>query len=295
MASTKAYWRSEALGEAKELQLKQGTIRYHENGSGPPIVFVHGALVNANLWRRVVPQLAQDARCIALDLPLGGHEIPMPEDADLTPPALAHLIADAIEALDLNDVTLVGNDTGGALCQLVATTRPERLGRLVLTSCDAFDNFPPKQMKPMMPLFRVPGAVGALSLPMRSSAVRERLMTLIRASKRPVDQDAVDSYALPPVDSAGVRRDIRKFLVGADKRYTLEAAERLRDFDKPALIAWSREDKFFPPRHAERFAEIIPDSRLEWVDDSYTFSPEDRPDRVAELIKGFVREPAPVG
>lgn len=292
MASDKPYWRSEALGEVKELSLRQGKLRYHETGSGPPVVFVHGALVNANLWRKVVAQLAPDARCIALDMPLGGHGVPMPEDADLAPPALADLIADAMEALELEDVTLVGNDTGGALCQLVVTRRPERIGRLVLTSCDAFENFPPKAMQPMMPAFRLPGAIAAFSAPMRIGAVRRRLMTAIKATKRPVDQDAVDSYALPPVKDRRVRRDVRKLLVGVDKRQTLEAAERLRDFHRPTLIAWSREDAFFPARYGERLAEVIPDSRLEWIDDAYTFSPEDQPERLAELIARFVREPA---
>ena len=252
MAGDKAYWRSEALGDQKELKLPQGTIKYHESGSGPALVFVHGALVNANLWRKVIKELAPDARCIALDLPLGGHEIPMPETADLAPPALADLIGDAIEALDLNDVTLVGNDTGGALCQLVVTSRPERIGKLVLTSCDAFENFPPKVMQPMMPLFRLPGAMTALSAPMRLGAVRSRLMTMMNATKRPVDQDAVDSYALPPTRDSRIRRDTRKLLVGADKSQTLEAAEKLKSFDKPALIAWSREDKFFPARSTAR-------------------------------------------
>jgi pimeloyl-ACP methyl ester carboxylesterase len=292
MASSGANWRSEALGKDKELRLPQGTIRYREIGSGPPLVFVHGALVNANHWRKVVPQLAADFRCVALDLPLGAHRDPMPPDADLTPPALADIIADAIEALELEDVVLIGNDTGGALCQLVATRRPERIGRLVLTSCDAFDNFPPKVMQPAMPLMRVPGAIMVLFAPMRLAAVRRRMMTLIRATKRPVDQRIVDSYALPALRSAEIRRDTKKLLQGVDKRYTLEAAERLPSFERPALIAWSREDKFFPPRHAERLTELLPHARLEWIEDSYTFSPEDQPTRLAGLIADFARQPA---
>lgn len=292
MAANGASWRSEALGEGRELRLRQGTIRCHESGSGPPLVFVHGALVNANHWRKVVPLLAPDFRCVTLDLPLGAHLDPMPPAADLTPPALADLIADAIETLELEDVTLIGNDTGGALCQLVATRRPERIGRLVLTSCDAFADFPPKAMKPAMPLMVLPGALSVMFAPMRLAAVRRRMLTLIRATKRPVEQEVVDSYAFPALRSAAVRRDARKLLKGVDKRYTLEAAERLRDFDRPALVAWSREDKFFPRRHGERLAELLPQGRLEWVDDSYTFSPEDQPGRLAELIAGLAREPA---
>jgi pimeloyl-ACP methyl ester carboxylesterase len=292
MAEMTEVWRSESLGERRSLRLAGATLPYHDVGSGPPLVFVHGVLVNANHWRKVVEHLSSDFRCVTLDLPLGAHEQPMPAEADLTPPALADLIADAIAELDLDDVALVGNDTGGALCQLVVTRRPNHIGRLVLTSCDAFDNFPPKIMRPAMPLLTLPGALRIVFAPMRLAAARRRLMTLIKATKRPVPLEVMDSYAYPPLRSAGVRHDIRKLLQGVDSSYTLEAAERLRSFDRPVLIAWSREDAFFPTAHAERLAALLPDARLEWIDDSLTFSPEDRPEFVAELIGGFLRESA---
>ena len=292
MANNVKRWRSPSLGEQKELQLRQGTIHYHEAGAGPPLVLVHGALVNANHWRKVVPLLATEFRCLTLDLPLGAHLEPMPTDADLSPLGLAALIADAIEALGLEAVTLIGNDTGGALCQIVATQRPERLGKLVLTSCDAYDNFPPKVMKPLMPVLRLPGALVTLFAPLRIAAVRRRFITLIRATKRPVEAAAVDSYVFPALDSAAIRRDTRKLLAAAEERYTLEAGALLSQFERPALIAWSWEDKFFPTRYAERLAGALPNARLEWIDDSYTFSPEDQPARVAELTASFAREPA---
>jgi pimeloyl-ACP methyl ester carboxylesterase len=279
-----ATWRAEALGPSRRLELPQGTIRYHDTGEGPIVVFVHGALVNANLWRGVVAELSDTHRCIALDLPLGAHLDPMPADADISPPAVADLIADAIAALELDDVTLVGNDTGGALSQIVAARRPERLGALVLTSCDAFDNFPPKAMQPMMPVLKLPGVLTTMFQPLRLAAVRRRSMTLLRLTKRPVDQRAVDAYMLPALQQRAIRHDGWKLMRGLHKRHTLEAAERLRDFDRPAVLAWSREDKFFPPRHAERLAEILPQGRVEWVDDAYTFSPEDQPARVAEIV-----------
>src|SRR2546428_6959136 len=134
---------SETLGNQKEVQLPQGTIAYRERGTGEPIVFVHGALGNADLWRKVVPELSKDFRCIGPDLPLGSHSRPLPADADLSPPGAAKLIADFIAALDLENVTLVANDTGGALSQLVVTRHPERIGRLGLTNCDAYNKFPP--------------------------------------------------------------------------------------------------------------------------------------------------------
>lgn len=294
MATSKETWRSEHLGERKQLRLAQGTIGYHDTGSGPTVVFVHGALVNANLWRKVIAQLAPGGvRCVALDLPLGAHIDAMPPDADVAPPAIAELIADAIEALGLEDVTLVGNDTGGALCQLVVTRRPERIGRLVLTSCDAFEHFPPPVMRPLMPLLRNATVMGLVFAPVRIGALRRRMMTAMRATKRPVDTRVVDSWSFPGLNNVNVRRDAAKLARGMDSALTLEAAERLRDFHRPALIAWSREDKFFPTSDAERLAAVIPNARLEWIDDAYTFSPEDQPERLAELIAGFTSETAP--
>jgi pimeloyl-ACP methyl ester carboxylesterase len=172
------------------------------------------------------------------------------------------------------------------------TRRPERVGRLVLTDCDAFENFPPKMMQPLMPVLRIPGAVTAMLAPARLKAVRKRIMTLMQIVKRPIEQEAVDSYALPPLRDRAVKRDVKKVLASMEKGFLVETSERLRDFQKPALIAWAREDKLFPPEYAERLAATLPDSRLEWIDDSKTFSPEDQPGKVAELIRSFVREPA---
>ena len=288
MAMDRAHWRAPELGEPHEVQVGNIAIPYFESGEGETVVFVHGALVNANLWRKVVRELSSRCRCITLDLPLGAHSRPLPPGYDITPPALADLIADTIETIGLDEVTLVGNDTGGALSQLVATRRPERLARLVLTSCDAFDNFPPKVMQPAMPLLRRRLAFDAVIAPLWLAPIRHRVMTLIRGTKRPVDPQVSDTYSLPGLRDRAVRGDAHRLLVGLDKRYTLEAAERLRQFNRPALLAWSREDRFFPPSHAERLAELIPDARVELIDDTYTFSPEDQPERLAELIREFV-------
>jgi pimeloyl-ACP methyl ester carboxylesterase len=162
----------------------------------------------------------------------------------------------------------------------------------VLTSCDAFEHFPPTVMRPLMPLLRHPTAIGLAFSPLRIGALRRRFMTLTRGTKRPVDERVVDSWSFPGFNDAAIRRDASKLARGIDRALTLEAAERLRDFDRPVLIAWSREDKFFPPRDAERLAAVLPDARIEWIEDSFTFSPEDQPERLAELIAGFVREGA---
>jgi pimeloyl-ACP methyl ester carboxylesterase len=285
-------WRSPALGESRELELRDGRLRCFVVGEGPPLVFVHGLLVNANLWRKVVAPLSREFRCVSLDLPLGSHLAPVGERADLSPPGLAATIADALEALELDDATLVGNDTGGALAQIVVTTRPERIGQLVLTSCDFGDNFPPAAFRPLKVIARVPGATEAVLTALRPRAPRRLPLAYGWLAKRPIERAAEDSYVLPALADSRVRADLRRALVALDARHTRAAAARLPGFERPALVAWSREDRFFPPRHADEVARLLPDARLEWIDDSYTFSPEDRPDRVAELVARFAREPA---
>jgi pimeloyl-ACP methyl ester carboxylesterase len=272
--------------EQATAQLPQGAIRYRDTGDGEPILFVHGALVDGQLWSKVTPRLEGKFRCVVPDLPLGSHRLPMNPDADLTPPGLARLIDQFAEALDLGPVTLVGNDTGGALCQLVAANHGERAARLVLTNCDSHDRFPP----PPFHLFKypayVPGGLWAMGLPFRSRAVMRRVIGAL--ADEPVPDDILDAWARPSREDPGVRRDVGKLLKSLSPTYTLEAAERLRSFDRPALLAWAPKDPFFKLSYAERFVREMPDCRLELVEGSRTFVPWDQPERLAELIAGFV-------
>jgi pimeloyl-ACP methyl ester carboxylesterase len=291
----RASWRADELGPAQVLDLGGGRrIRAHVTGDGPTLVFAHGALVNANLWRKVVPRLDGFTR-VTLDLPLGSHLEAMPKGADLRPPALANLIADALEALDLSDVTLVGNDTGGALTQITAVSRPERIGAIVLTSCDAFENFPPRLFRIALAPARVPGVIPVAFGGLRLRPLRRLPIAFGWLTNEPIDADAEDSYVLPVLTRGEIRRDVRGLLGGLDPAYTLDAATKLTSWDKPALIAWSREDRFFPPEHGERLSKVIPGARLEWIEGARTFSPEDRPERLAELILDFARAPARAG
>ena len=282
---------SQELGQEREVKLPQGTITYRERGTGEPIVFVHGALVNADLWRKVVPELAKDFRCIAPDLPLGSHTQALPADADLSPTGAAKLIADFIESLGLENVTLVGNDTGGALCQLVVTRHPKGVGRLVLTNCDAYDKFPPSIFKALFWAARIPGFVSALGQPMRSAAVRNSPLAYGWLSKRGIPADISDGYVRPLLRDAAIRRDTTKLLKGVSPRYTQEAAQHFKEFDKPVLVAWGTEKAFFPTEYGERLARDFPHGRFERIDDSYTFVAEDQPERLSQLIAEFAREP----
>jgi pimeloyl-ACP methyl ester carboxylesterase len=283
----RADWRSPDLGPARVLELGGGRrVRAHVTGEGPPIVFVHGALVNANLWRKVVPRLRGHTR-VTLDLPLGSHLDPMPKGADFSARALAGLIADAIEALDLSGVTVVGNDTGGGLTQIMAAHRPERLGALVLTSCDAFENFPPRFFRIVLAPARVPGMTVFSLRGLWLRRLRRLPIAYGWLTHKPIDRDAEDSYVLPVLTRRGIGRDLRGLLGGLDPAETLDAAARLTSWDRPALIAWSQDDRFFPLEHGERLARLIPGARYEPIEGARTFSPEDQPERLAELIGDF--------
>lgn len=288
MASGNREWRSDDLGSARILDLDGGRLRAHVTGDGPVVVLVHGVLVNANLWRKIVPRL-RGFTCVTLDLPLGSHLEPMP-GRPLTPPDIAALIGEAVEALGFEDVTLVGNDTGGALCQIAAARRPTWLGRLVLTSCDAFEHFPPRMLKPLFAQLRLPGGALAALTPLRIRAARRLPIAYGLLTHEPIPDAPSDSYVLPSLERAAVRADLARVCRGIDARHTLEAAELLRGFDRPALVAWSADDRCFPRADGERLAATIPGARFELVEGARTFSPEDRPDRLAELIAAFARE-----
>jgi pimeloyl-ACP methyl ester carboxylesterase len=274
----------------KELALEQGTIRYRESGSGEPIVFVHGLLVDGELWRDVAPQLATGARVIVPDWPLGSQELPLKPHADLSPPALADLIADFIAALELEGVTLVANDTGGALSQLVVARRPERIARLVLTPCDAFEHFPPPAFKPLKALAYVPGAVAATARLMKSASARRSPLAYGWLSKR-ADDELTARWVRAIESDAEIRRQVAEILKGFSPRYTLAAAERFGAFGGPVLVAWAAEDRFFKVANAERLARAFPNARLELIDDSYSFVSLDQPQRTAELIGELLRQP----
>jgi pimeloyl-ACP methyl ester carboxylesterase len=278
----------------QEASIPQGTIRYREQGTGEPVVLVHGLLNNGLLWREVADELAKDFRVISPDWPLGSQELPMKEGTDLSPPGLAAIVAAFLEALDLRDVTLVGNDTGGAICQLVVVNHPGGVGRLVLTPCDAYDNFLPPMFRPLQLAARVPGAVWLIAQSLRPRPARRLPLAFGWLSKRPLARDVSDAFLAPVLHDRKIRREVAAVLRGISPRHTEEAARRFGEFDKPVLLAWAPEDRFFKLRYAERLAEAFPNARLELIEDSYTYVPVDQPQRTAELIAAFAREPAKV-
>jgi pimeloyl-ACP methyl ester carboxylesterase len=271
--------------QRREIDLPAGKVRYREAGEGKPVVFVHGYLVDGRLWDGVVDQLSDRFRCLAPDWPIGAQQVAMKPDADLSPYGIAAIVASFLEALDLNDVTIVGNDSGGAMSQVLVTRHPGRIGRLVLTNCDTHENFPPGPFKAMPPLAKLPGGMAVLAAPFRIPALARAAFKPF--SKKPIPAELVASWMKPALHDPDVKRDVKKVTTGMTKRYTLEAAEKLRSSTLPVLLTWAPGDRLFPLKYAQRLAGETPNARLVEIPDAATFVPLDQPGRLAEEIASF--------
>jgi pimeloyl-ACP methyl ester carboxylesterase len=271
--------------QRREVDLPAGTIRYREAGEGAPVVFVHGFLVDGRLWDGVVDALSDRCRCIAPDWPIGAQQIPLKPDADLSPYGIASIVASFLAALDLEDVTIVGNDSGGAMSQVLVTRHPERIGRLVLTNCDTHDNFPPGVFKAMPPLAGLPGGMALISAPFRIPALARAAFKPF--ARTPIPAELVASWMRPGLHDPGVKHDAKKVTAEMNRRYTEEAAEKLRRSDLPLLLAWAPGDKYFPLKYAERLRDEVPNARLVEIENAKTFVPLDQPAQLADLISDF--------
>jgi pimeloyl-ACP methyl ester carboxylesterase len=272
------------------IELSAGSIEYEDTGgSGPVVVLLHGLVMDASVWRHVIRDLRADHRCLAPTLPVGSHRRPMRADADLSLRGLARLEAEFLERLDLREVTLVGNDLG--LFQVTASENPERLARLVITSCEAFENIPPGLPGHVVTLAaKVPGGLKALTQPLRWRALRRLPVALGWMAKRPIPHEITDAWLRPLLTQRAIRRDLLKYLRHFDKGDLVAAAERLRSFERPTLIVWAAEDRVMPPAHGRKLAALIPHARLVEIVDSYTLLPEDQPVKLAARIREFIAE-----
>jgi hypothetical protein len=210
----------------------------------------------------------------------------MLDGAELTIEGIAAMVGELIDALALKDAVLVGNDTGGAIAQLVATTTPDRLGALVLTSCDAFEHFPPPILKPFIAAAKAGPAYDAALQPLRTKFGRNRGYGALAHAD--ID-DLVAAWVKPALTNRRVRKDLRRLTASLNRETTVRAAALLPSFTKPALVAWSADDVFFPREDGERLAAALPNARLEVIENARTFSMIDQPDRLADLIADFAQ------
>jgi pimeloyl-ACP methyl ester carboxylesterase len=272
-----------------ELELTAGTIDYEDTGGdGPVLVLLAGVLMDGSVWDPMVADLERDHRCVVPTLPLGAHRRAMRPDADLSLSGFGRIAAELLERLDLHDVTLVQNDQAAGL--VLAGQRPERIGRLVISSCEAFDNYPPGLPgKNLRLTAMVPGGIFLAMQVMRLHRLRRLPIAFGWLAKRPLPDELIDRWLRSLQAQRGVRRDLRKYASSARRRQMLEVCQRLRSFDRPALVVWTPEDRVQRPEHGRRLADLLPDARLVEIPDSYTLVMRDQPEAFARAVREFVR------
>lgn len=274
-----------------QVQLSAGTIDFDDTGgTGPVIVFVHGLVMDGSVWRQVVADLRGEYRCVLPTLPLGGHRQPMHAEADLSMRGIARLLGEFLERLDVRDVTLAVNDWGGPIV-LLSEKPAERIRRVVLASCEAFDNVPPGLPGTMVAVAaRLPGGLNLLVQGMRLRPLRRLPFALGWMSKRPVPHAVTDAWLEAAITQRDVRRDLGKYVksAGEARRDLMAATEALRAFERPTLVVWVTEDRIMPLEHGRRLAQLLPRGQLLEIADSYTLIPEDRPAELAAAIRTFI-------
>ena len=272
------------------IDIPQGRVEYRSAGpqtsSEPPVVFIHGLLVNAELWTKVADALALGGvRSYAPDLPLGSHRIPWQAGTDLSPRGIARLINAFLAAHDLTDVTLVGNDTGGALCQFLIDTDHSRVGRLVLTNCDAFEVFPPAPFGLIVKVGRRPARLRAMMNSVRPKALRHSVLGFGGLARDPLDPTLTRRWITPSLNDAAVRRNTAEFLRHVAPSELLDISTRLHRFPKPVRLVWGTADPFFKIALARRLRDAFTQATLVEIATGRTFLPLDEPGLVADQIR----------
>lgn len=283
--------RSMSLGEPCVAEVAAGRIHARQVGSGPTLVFVSGFVVNGDLWRDVVPLLSDRHRCVTVELPTGAHAEAVDPDWRLDAPGMGRILGDVLEVLDLDDVTIIANDSGCAHTQALITSEHPATGRvtrIVFTSGDFFDHFPPPPFNILAWLSRIPGGVAGAVASMRWRWARHLPISFGWTQHGRLPDELADSFLDPARGDPAVRRDLTRHLLAFDKRDTNRFAESFGDIDKPVLFAWGGDDRLFPLSNFERAAALFGDARVEVVEGAMTFVPLDQPRRLAELIAGFV-------
>jgi len=271
-----------------QVRLERATIEYRvlgpDDSPHPPVLFVHGILVDHRLWMKVAEDLARNGfRCILPDLPLGSHTIPVDESVALSPVTVAEMVHEFITKLDLHDVTLVGNDTGGGLCQLLVDAHPDSVGRLVLTNCDAFEKFPPFPFNVVFATMRGPRSISLLSKLMKVAALRRSPLGF-GLLLRPGDDALTASWVQPMSTDRRIAQNLATLLRAVGAMDLNDVATRLPRFAKPVTIVWGMADRCFTPALGRRLAALFPNATMVEVPGARTFVALDDPAAVVDAI-----------
>lgn len=279
--------------EVRQVATHLGPIEYRDLGQGPVLVFLHPILGDGHHWDKVVSLLAERFRCVVPTLPLGAHRLAADADADLSCDGLARAVADLLAHLEIDQATLVGNDTGGAIAQVTAANHPERLRGVVLTNCDMFEVFPPWLFKYFRLLPYVPGSLQIIARVFKVKRLRSLPIALGLLCNE-VDGDLVDSWAEALLGNAGSRRDVLKVIRGIKPDVTVRAGAALGKTELPFLVAWGADDRLFKTSLAERFCREVPTAELVMIKNSRTFVCWDQPEALASHIDAFAGSGAPI-
>ena len=267
-------------------RLQDGDIQYNDVGEGPTLVFLHGVLMSGSVWDPVIDLLRDDFRCIVPTLPLGSHRSPMSPTADLTLAGFGRLVNEFLDSIDVQAATLIGNDHGAVLA--AAVDGSPRVERLVISSCEAFENYPPGLPgKNLRLIAALPGGLLVATQLLRIRAFRQLPVTMGWLAKRPLPDNVVDQWLEPSRRDRGVRRDLRRYAARARRRDMVSLCQRLSTVRVPCLVIWTPEDRIQRPDHGRRLAGAIPGASLAEIPDSYTLVMRDQPAAFAEKVHGF--------
>jgi len=271
----------------RKIETPSGSISYVEHGSGPVALFVHGVLLNGYLWRHQLAQLAELRRCIAVDLLAhGATEISATQDVSVT--ANAHMLAQFLDALKIEQVDLVGNDSGGGICQIFAALYPQRIRSLALTNCDTHDNWPPEPFKPFVAMVAAGGLPDTLNAMLTDKSIYRSPGALRPAYEQPeaVADDTIETYLRPLVRTAQRTRDVERFVNAFDCRHTVGIEKQLGQVRAPTLIAWATDDIYFDLKWSRWLEKTIPGTkrRVEF-ESARIFFPEERPSEFNAELK----------
>ena len=262
----------------RSIATPSGRIHYTEQGEGPVALFVHGVLLNGHLWRHQLAHLSNLRRCIAPDL-LAHGDTEIAPDQDVSVSANARMLAELLDALEIDQVDLVGNDSGGGIAQIFAANHPERVRSLTLTDCDAHDNWPPAAFEPFLAMAAAGGLAGALAAMVGDKRIYRAADALGPAYEHPeaVSDETIDIYLQPFLRSEQRTRDLQRFLAAFDCSHTLAIEARLRTLQAPTLVAWGTDDIYFDVRWSHWLAQAIPGVRRRVeLEGARLFFPEER-------------------
>ena len=269
------------------VETPSGRISYASAGSGPAALFVHGVVLNKHLWRHQLTELSDLRRCIAVDL-LAHGDTEIASDQDLSVTANAKMLKEVLDVLKIDQVDLVGNDSGGGIAQILAALNPERVRTLTLTNCDTHDNWPPEAFKPFVDMVKAGGLRDTLNAMLADKTIFRSSGALGSAYERPetVTDEDIETYLRPLVRTEQRTRDLQRFVVAFNNKHTRAIEPQLRELRAPTLIVWGTDDVYFPVKWAYWLAETIPGAKppVE-LEGARIFFPEERADEFNRLLR----------